>query len=387
MNGPTEVTAGAPGLLKAINIRAVLETVDRHGPLTRAQLRRATGLSKTAIAQTVPELLERGVVVDVGFDDETGGPAAVLYAIARGAATGGALDITRGTVRAAVFDLGTGVRGRAVESAAESAVDIADAAFRALERAATDAGLTVDGLDHIVVGVPGVVGPDDVIRLAPGLPDDGAGLASALRHRLGDRVTLENDTNLAAVAELRLGAALGVADFAFLFVGESVGSGLVLDGRLHRGRRGAAGEVAYLPGPAGETDASLGMASVRSDAEALGAEAPTDPAELFLRARIDPQLAAVVEHTAERVARATAALGLVLDPELVVLGGSIGAGDPSFVEAVSRILVRDHPEVDVEIVASDIGTDAVLRGAVELGRDRIRDAVFAAAAAGGSDGD
>lgn len=335
------VTAGPPGLLKAINARAVLEVVDRLGPVTRARVRRETGLSKTAVAQTMAELLDRGIVIEAGLDDGTGGPAAVLHRIDRGAAVGAAVDLRGDTVHAAIVDLGEGLLTQASGPSRGTAREVADGVRSVVTEAARAAGLDVDELDRVVIGVPGVVTPEGDIRFAPRLPEGGAGLAAELRARLPWTVDLENDTNLAAVAEQRHGAARGVRDFVLLFDGDDAGAGVVLDGRLHRGGRGSAGEIGLVPGgTAGE----------------------------------DPE---------SRLVRLAAILGLVLDPDLVVLGGPVvAATDPGLPSRVERRLALEHPAAARPVAEGLLGADAVLLGAAEFARDLLREDAFSAAVGG-----
>ncbi|THG34300.1 ROK family protein [Glaciibacter flavus] len=374
----TEITAGPPALLRSLNARAVLEVVDRQGPIGRPELRDATGLSKTAIAQTLTELERRGAVERAGFDVSRRGPVATLYGLRERASVGAAVDIGHHRVRVIITGLGRQPLARASADADHSsAPETAALVHRLLAQACSDADVDLDDLQVCVIGVPAVVGEGGELRLASGLAAGGVGLASALADALPCPASLENDTNLAAIAEQVGGSARGLSSFVLLSVGASVGAGVVIDGELRRGSTGAAGEIAYLPGPGDEIDDSLGAQSVTTDAEAEGMAPPPSARAVFDAARAgDAAALRAVERTARRIARVSASLALVLDPELIILGGSIGSNGDLLVEPVSRILRDAFPQAAARVAAATAGEHAVLDGAVRLCGDRLREVVF-----------
>src|SRR5205823_12816607 len=121
-------------------------------------------------------------------------------------------------------------------------------------RLAGEAGVRWPDVTQAVLGSPGVFDPvHGYVAMAPNLPGWGRhGLVEAVREELGTNVSFENDVNLAALGEQAEGHGRGVGDFAYPWVGTGIGLGLVLDGKLYRGARGAAGEIGYLP--IGEVD-------------------------------------------------------------------------------------------------------------------------------------
>jgi predicted NBD/HSP70 family sugar kinase len=194
-------------------------------------------------------------------------------------------------------------------------------------------------------------------------------------------VTLENDVNLAAVAEQRNGVAQGVADFAFLLVGAGLGAALVLDWKLHRGHNGAAGELDAVRG--GRTDevdpCAAAISKLAADTAAGGTtslEPPYEVPEIFAAARAGDAVAmAVVEETARRIALHVLPLAATLDLTLVVLGGSIGA-NADLLEPVRRHLdgwlLSPAPRIEM----SALGEAAVMEGALASGVDAALERVF-----------
>jgi predicted NBD/HSP70 family sugar kinase len=194
-------------------------------------------------------------------------------------------------------------------------------------------------------------------------------------------VTLENDVNLAAIAEQRNGVAQGVADFAFLLVGAGLGAAVMVDWRLHRGHNGAAGELdAVRSGRADDVDpcaaAISKFAAGAAEEKETVLEAPFDVREIFAAARAgDEVAAAVVEETARRIALHVLPLAATLDLPLVVLGGSVGA-NADLLEPVRRRLEGWLPFPPPRVEVSALGEAAVIEGALAAGVDTALERVF-----------
>ncbi|MDO7883296.1 ROK family transcriptional regulator [Salinibacterium soli] len=375
--------AGSPSLLWSINARAVLDIVARLAPVARPEIRRASGLSKTAVAQTLAELERRGIVVVAGHDSDRRGPVATLYALDERYRVAAAVDVGHHRVRAVLVGTTGEVLARADAPAEHSSAAATAAEVAAvIERCCATAGLALADLAGAVVGVAATVTASGALLLADGLADEGRGLPEALAAALPFAVTLENDTNLAAIAEQRVGAARELSDFVLLSVGASVGAGIVIGGRVHRGTRGAAGEVNYLPGRDDVVDGTLGSASVAADAAEEGLPSTLSARDVFERARTgDAAALRVVDRTAARLARVIATLGLVLDPEAVILGGAIGGNGDLLTGPVADRLADAFPHAGVAVLTATAGEDAVLDGAASLAAQLARSAAFDAATA------
>jgi predicted NBD/HSP70 family sugar kinase len=231
------------------------------------------------------------------------------------------------------------------------------------------------------VALPAVVSPVDGSVSSADLPGLGsADLREQLEQALHVGVTLENDVNLAALGEQRHGVAQGADDFAFLLVGAGLGAAIVVGGKLHRGRNGAAGEIdAVRNGRPDDVDPCAAAISKYAEELAAGKETVLEPPfearELFAAAREgDGVAAAVVEEAARRIALHVLPLAATLDLPLVVLGGSLG-GNADLLEPVRRHLqewVPFAPRVEV----SALGEAAVLEGALAEGVDTALERVF-----------
>ncbi|WP_284580479.1 ROK family transcriptional regulator [Streptomyces sp. 2P-4] len=366
----------SPSTARVLNDRLALRLLRDEGPLTAAQLKEMTGLSRPSVADLVERLAQAGLVEVVG---EAGarrrGPNARLYGIVARRAHLAALDVRTDSATAVVTDL----LGRPLARAALP-VDAADEAVDALEALARQAG--ADPLHTVVVGAPGLVAPaDGRLRSTAGLPAWHRDLVAALRRRLPAAVSVENETNLAALAEQRVGAARDAGSFVLLWLGAGVGAAVVLDGRLRRGASGGAGEIGFLPVPGtgslpsaagceGGFHALAGRAAVAGLAAAHGFTGPV--AEAVAGAAGD----AFLDALAERLALGAAAVAAVLDPGCVVLGGELGhAGGPALADRVARRLAALSP-VPTEVRATALGDAAVLAGARLAAAESAQAALF-----------
>ncbi|AOR35484.1 transcriptional regulator [Streptomyces fodineus] len=422
----------SPSTARAINDRQALRLLQHEGPLTAGQLKQLTGLSRPTVADLVERLTAAGLITVVGESGEQRrGPNARLYGIVTDRAHLAALDVrTEG-----VFVLVSDLVGRVL---AEASVPIGgdtgtgpavEQAVAAVERTAKEAG--ADRLHTVGIGAPGLIDPaTGDLRDSGGLPAWHRSLAAALQERLpGARVTVENETNLAALAEQREGAARDRDTFVLLWLGHGVGAAVVLDGTLRRGASGGTGEIGFLPVPGtgslpSATDCDGGFHSL-AGAAAIGSLAAE--CGLPLPATIDgPGAAAVIRGAvaeagdsgavhpggplvgvtrrsgdsgtahrgaahpdgerpagrflhalADRIAIGAASVVAVLDPGCVVLGGEVGqAGGPLLAGLVEERLRRMSPLL-TEVRASTLGGTAVLRGALLTARDRAQDELFA----------
>ncbi|MDI2129669.1 ROK family transcriptional regulator [Yinghuangia seranimata] len=390
------------GVLRNINERVLLDRVWTGGPVSRAQLARDTGLSKPTVSTALDNLERAGLVRPVGLDTPARGRSAVLYEPDPGAGHVVGIDVGRSWIRVAVADLA----GRVV--AREDRPNKARSAGIMLHAAATQAhdilasvGLGPSAVVHSVMGCPGVYDPrSDRIEYAVNLPGGWGrpGLRARMQEALESTVDVVNDANLAALGEYHSGAGAGSPLFVYVTVGTGLGMGVVADGRVFQGAHGAAGEIGYLPlspratddpaarpaAPTAATAPRRGMLedAVSADAVVRAAVArgmPGNPTakDVFDAARLGPGPAAdAVQQEAARLAHVVAAVSAVIDPELVVLGGGIGANADLLLEPMTAELHTLTP-LRPHVTVSSLGGDAVLLGAVATAVETAREQVFA----------
>ncbi|MFE9998572.1 ROK family transcriptional regulator [Streptomyces avermitilis] len=387
----------SPSTARAINDRLALRLLQQEGALTAGQLKQLTGLSRPTVADLVERLTAAGLIAVVGESGEQRrGPNARLYGIVADRAHLGALDVRTEGVSVVVSDLlGTELARASVPIADDTGTGPAvEQAVALVERAAKEAG--AERLHTVGIGAPGLIDPaTGELRDSSGLPEWHRRLVAALQERLPARVTVENETNLAALAEQREGAARDRDTFVLLWLGHGTGAAVVLDGRLRRGASGGTGEIGFLPVPGtgalpSATDCEGGFHSLAGSAaiarlaqeHGLVAAGPAhEPqAAALVRAAAatpgSPRSAHFLDTLADRLAIGAAAVVAVLDPGCVVLAGEVGqAGGDALAVRVEERLVRMSP-LPAEVRASTLGGDAVLRGALLTARDGAQDELF-----------
>ncbi|HEY6594491.1 MAG TPA: ROK family transcriptional regulator [Asanoa sp.] len=379
---------GTPRLLRALNDRAALELLLSRGPLTRAQLGELTGLSKVTASQLVERLEERGLVTRVGEQAGGRGPNAQLYAVTPGSAHVVGVEVAADRVVAACADITGDVIGR-VEQSTKDTDDPVGVVHNAVVRAASSAQAQLASVRRVVLGTPGLVDPSTGdITFAFNLPRWHRGLLAALREDLHTPVVFENDVNLAAVAEAHIGAAAGVDDFVLVWCDTGVGLAIMLDGRLHHGSAGAAGEIGYLPVPGAPIPRDTSKRAKPPFGRLAGAEALRAVAREHgfrgssaadaIRSAIASGTAGgpVLDEIARRLALGVASTCVVLDPPLVVLAGAVGqAGGTALAERVQHE-VAAITLVSPAVVVTQVEDEPVLRGALRRALDAVRDEVF-----------
>ncbi|MFD5396533.1 ROK family transcriptional regulator [Streptomyces sp. NPDC127097] len=414
MHAPRTAAAGrtaSPTTARQINDRLALQLLQSEGSLTAGQLKSLTGLSRPTVADLVDRLQEAGLIAVVGESGaQRRGPNARLYGIVADRAHLVGLDLRTHSITVAVADLLGRVR---TEHTVAIGPDVAPDTAVATALAAVDKALATAGAPAphaIAVGAPGLVDPATG-RLAG---TDWAsswhvGLVGALRARTGVTVLLENEVNLAAIAEQRGGAARDRDTFVLLWLGHGTGAAVVLDGALRRGASGGTGEIGFLPVPGTDALPSAngcdgGFHSLAGSAAicALAAEhgltpegatgaadgvnellpgAEGPPAESVVRAAVaaGDAGAAFLDALAARIALGVAAVCAVLDPGCVVLGGEVGrGGGAELADRVAGHLARLSP-LRTDVRAGAVGGRAVLLGAVLAARDAAQNDLFGAA--------
>ncbi|MEU7866016.1 ROK family transcriptional regulator [Dactylosporangium sp. NPDC049140] len=383
---------GTPRLLRALNDRAALELLLSRGPLTRAQLGELTGLSKVTASQLVERLEERGLVARVGEQAGGRGPNAQMYAVVPATAYVVGVEAGPSHVVAGVADITGNIVGR-TDIAIGDGDDPVKVVHAAVIEAASVAGAPLDRIRRIVLGTPGLVDPKSgEITFAWDLPRWHRGLLTALREDLDRPVMFENDVNLAAIAEQHSGAAVGAQDFVLVWLDRGVGTAVVLGGRLHRGSAGAAGEIGYLPvaGTQVSRDASrrskngfrtlVDAAAVRGIAKTHGFKAAGVGDAVRAAIAAGTAGSPFLDELARRISLGVASVGLVLDPELVVLAGDVGkAGGADLAQRVQHE-VAAIAVVSPRVVSTEVTSEPVLHGAILTGLDAVREEVFGSTA-------
>lgn len=379
----------APRISRQFSQRAVMEAIVQGGPISRASIAKLTGLSKQTISEIVRDLEDGGWVRETGRTSGHVGRTAVTYELVVDAAFIVAVDLGGTKVRVAVTDLAGQI---VVEDAAPTdprgghlVSQIADMALSAAAKAAVPRAK----LRLAVVGVPGA--PDNRtgrVLLAPNIRDfDSMDVLEAFRRALGFDVVLENDVNLAALGESWQGQGQGIDNLAYVALGTGIGSGLILGGHLVRGAASAAGEMGFLPigtdpfDPeslrVGAYERAVATHGIIERYEAAAGRKIDVPAIFERAAAGEAAAVAAIDETGRQVACGIAAICAIANPQLVILGGSIGLR-PEILERARHFLPQCFP-YPVDLVSSDLGARAALVGATAIGLSQLHNTLFGVA--------
>lgn len=374
-----------------VNEYLVLEFVRDHHRTTRSEIARALELSQASVSRIVSKFLERGILLESGDTSTSGGrPRAVLTLNVEKVAVVG-IDLGGTKCHGAL----SGLDG---EILAEQYVTVDDAggAFEALAQvwlamttAAERRGVPIGAL---AVGVPAVIDADTELAVrGPNVGWEGFDLVARVR-AFGIPFVVENDVNLAAIAEGEVGQAVGATDYAVLSIGTGLGGAVVANGRLVRGRHHAAGEIGDLVpdvrmlgesrlGNIGGLESVLSGRGIATRVRSLVATDPSARAELgdkptareVIEAALDgrPHSKALVDDVLRTLAQAVIAIAAVIDPEIVVIDGSVGRALAPFLDEVTLLVAR-HIPTPPRLAVSELGPNSTVRGAISGALNHLR---------------
>jgi predicted NBD/HSP70 family sugar kinase len=369
-------------LLRELGEQAVLETIFRRGPITRPEIAAATKLSKPTVSAAVSRLEQGGLVRAAGTRVGQRGRKPVSYVVSSRAGFVVGADIGGSNVRVAAADLfGEPIcdlkRPTAKDGSRAVGVQILEMVSEVIDRASAKHGPPL----ALGISSPGVVDQASgrVTSLAYNVvPEGGFDPLEVLRDRFDLPVLVENNVNLAAVGEQWFGLARGVSTMVFIAIGAGIGMGIIIDDQVVRGAHGAAGEIAYLPlvgdpfnprhrlhGGLEDEIGATGIVSAFNERRDAGDPELASVQEVFdLAASGSTAAQGVVDSVASRLGTAIATVCAILDPELVVLGGGIGAS-PLLLRPVRGAAAALVP-MTARIETSLLGERAALQGAIAV---------------------
>ncbi|GEL45093.1 ROK family protein [Cellulomonas hominis] len=375
--------ASGPDEVRRANLSAVLRMLHVHGPATRSDIVAATGFNRSTVGALTSELGRVGLVRErPGVVRGKGRPSLVVEPVSTGVHVL-AFDVTQSSVGAALVGLGGYIlqirrrlHGTSPQDVAGVVALVAGLAEEMLRRAAP--GSVCLGL---VVSVPGSVRqPDGLVRRSPSLHWYEVPLADLLRAATGGAypVAVGNDGDLGVVAEHLRGAARGSRDVLYVRGEAGVGGGVVVDGELLKGAGGYAGEVGHIvvrPGGRVCSCGARGCWEAEVGDAAIIRAAGRDPRESEIEDVLSDvavgnrRAVAGVRRTGEWVGTGLATLVNLFNPAVVVLGGTLGALYPTMEPALAETFARALGPIREQalLVRSELGSDAQLVGAAEVG--------------------
>ncbi|MFG2821595.1 ROK family protein [Kitasatospora sp. NPDC048365] len=373
------LTGGDSSLLRRINAAVTLRALRDGQSLTLTQLVGDTGLSRPTVEGVIEGLVQSGLVAEVDQVQESGrqrGRPARWFRFRAEAGHVLGIEIGVHDIRVILADL----TGDLLGSHAKQVDETLDAEERlglvrtTVAEVLRKAGVSRDNLWSVAVGTPGIVDRDGTVKLGTAIPGwTGLDLGARLRRSFRCPVVIENDANLAAIAEQWKGAAVGKDDIVFVMAGLSPGAGSLIGGRLHRGFGGAAGEIGALHLLGQEATPERLLSTTGKPLDPLDEAAV---ARVLRLAREGDEVAQVAtDRFLRRLVHDVTALVLALDPELVVVGGWAAGLDGVLEPLREQLSLYTLRAPEVALAA--LGSEVVAMGALRIALDHVEEQLFA----------
>jgi glucokinase len=380
-----------PSDLRQANARGLLKLLRAHNPCSKADLVRYSGLSAPTVSSGIGRLEELGLVKLIGDGKSNGGrpPGMLRFNTTYGYVA--AVDIGGTRLRMMLTDLDGAVVSRwsvLLGAKQKTPEGVCRLVAEGLETLCGQSQTPLGKVLHLVAGAPGITNvTEGVILTAPNLERwEDVPLRALLEEQTGIACTVENDTNLAALGEHWRGVAQGVDNFFFIALGTGIGAGIFLGGQLCHGAHWSAGEIGYFGvngkerGPirthkTGQLEQIIGGGGIQEEWLRILRESasPVERGLTSLKATQVFDLASegdsraidLIHSVAQTLANSITDISLLLNPDMVVLGGGVGA-HPSLCQETDKLLQRQEFARPV-LRSSGLGTEAQLYGAIAAG--------------------
>ena len=362
----------------------VISTAMSAGQVSRADLARVSGLSKQTMSEVFRELEDDGWLEVAGHTKGGVGRSAAMYQLSPTRALLFGADVGGTKIHAALADINGQVLAELEVTTTQDGPDaVTQQLYDACTTLAAQVNQPISRIAAGAVGIPGAFNPQTrTLFMVPNIAGMGGfAIADALEKRLGFPVRVDNDVNMAAKGEMWRGEGRDIPCFVFVAIGTGIGMGIINEGRILSGAHGAAGEISTLPigaDPydtrnfhAGPLETSIGSIAIRQRYEGAGGKAGLTVRDIIDAIdRGDTIAAATLTEVARSLAVAILAVSAVLDPQRIVLGGSIGAREELLerIRAFMPLCIPNPPEC----VVSTLGRSAGLLGTISQSQDLLR---------------
>lgn len=362
---------GRQQLLRDLNFRAVLESIAYKGPISRVGVAHYLKLSQPSVSRVAEALIQAELLVEGKRIASKAGRKQILLDINPEAAVVAGISIRSKFVRILLADLkGNELIQKRVYRNTQSASSLMNQIRDLLD----DVSGSLDApLSAVSIGISGVWDKSSqIIHSAPNLAYlENTNIHDLLKasldnSNLKDAISIDNDVNFAALGEYTDGAAQGIESFFYLNLGSGIGGGSVVHGKLHTGFQGFAGEIGFLPvyhnGEYHSLESLVSRSALDNQVQKLGIAQTAH--DLFELAEGGNVIALETVNTiCSYIAFALCSVTTVLNPELIVIGGSIGRFSKLLIPFIEQHLTTFLPKMP-NLVGTALDGDASLKGAV-----------------------
>ena len=362
---------GRQQLLRDLNYRAVLESIAHIGPISRVEVAHQLKLSQPSVSRVAEALIQADLLVEGERIASKAGRKQVLLDINPETAVVAGLSIRSKFVRILLTDLkGDTLAQKQIPRQLEGPTSLVQQVKNLISEVCETFNAP---LAAVCVGISGAW--DNALKQVHSAPNlaylENVDLHTLLKTALDDEflkdsIAIENDVNYAALGEYTYGAAEGFESFFYLNLGSGIGGGIVVHGKLHTGFQGFAGEIGFLPVyHDGEYQSLESLVSrIAIDKYVQDKKLADDTHQLFEFARAGhKESIEFVRSVGHYIALALCSVTTVLNPELIVIGGSIGRYSDLLIPFVEEQLAEFLPKMP-NLIGTALGGDASLKGAV-----------------------
>ncbi|TKI54058.1 ROK family protein [Brevibacillus antibioticus] len=369
---------GNSKLVKKLNKEEVLQQVVLHGQISRADISKQTQLSRPCVSALVDEMIQEGLLQEVGMGDSKGGRKPILleynyqaYAIAGAIFEGSTLDMAIADMKGEFL---ARYRKRLAQPANGETV-IEDLAA-GLDRLLRESGIPRERLLGMGVGLQGVTQRGSgTVSFSPSTGWMGSPIQQTIEARLGLPVIIDNDVNMMTLGEYVRGAGVGHTNVVYMYVGTGIGAGIILDGQFYRGSREAAGEIGFMMigpvhnrsnGASGVFETHYSIPGIQEQAKGFLSDLQEGSSvieELIRHAKHNAEAKELLADVYRHWAYGMANIISILNPEILILSGEMVHVDGEGVKQIHEWLREWVPEVP-SLEKASLGERAGLIGAV-----------------------
>lgn len=375
-------TSAKAKLMRRLNHSAVLDVVREHSPISPTGISDCLKLTLPTVIRILKELEVEGLIRETGLTQASGGRPRVLVEFNPSNSAVIGIDLSGAKMYGAISDLGGTIQEEiGYQYGQESGPQLIDRLEEMIEyllQFPRSAGQTIRGIG---IGAPGLTDADQgIVTLAVSLGWRNVPLRDILQKRFNVPVMVENDVNLEALGEYGFGVGKGASSLVCISIGTGIGAGVVIDRKIYHGFHKSAGEIGYLlPGVeylrqiypgfgALESVASGTSAAARLRALSAGQGQPDEDITadtVFTAARMrQPWAVQVLNDTINYLSIAVSSVSTILDPEVIVLGGSMAVSSGiNFIDPIKERLQGVIPILPT-IVQTQLGYRASVMGAI-----------------------
>ena len=388
---------GKPALIRDINRSMVLETIEKEGPISRADISRLTKISSPTVSLVVEHFLKKGIVKEKGMGESSGGRKPTLIELNPNGGFVIGIDLGGTNIKLVLVGLDGKIvkklKGPTINSSSKN--KILDRLRELIHSVIDESDADRDLILGMGIGVSGVTDESGRVSFAPALGWEDMPVRDLLKEEFKIPVAVENDVNAAALGEKLFGVGKTVKNFVFVAIGTGVGAGIIINGELYKGFANAAGEVGYLVMGdeylkdyrkgfgcfesliSGSAIAARGANQMCSyDSASMGIAFCQDKnitaKDVFEAAKRKDKVALkIVEEVSKYLAIGLGNISILLNPEMIVLGGGISKQEDILLEPLREMMVKITP-IPPKIVISSLGDDTGVIGAAAIAWDLVK---------------